>query len=57
MNQTSYKPEHIRPVRRDDVAALRNLIDATGLFPGEMLNSMVEPFLAGGDKRRYLADL
>ena len=47
MNQTSYKPEHIRPVRRDDVAALRNLIDATGLFPGEMLNGMVEPFLAG----------
>ena len=47
MNLTSDQPEYIRPVHRDDVAALRSLIDATGLFPGEMLNGMVGSYLAG----------
>ena len=35
----------IRPVTADDVPALVELIDSTGLFPGEYLPDMVAPFL------------
>jgi ribosomal protein S18 acetylase RimI-like enzyme len=37
----------IRPVVPADLPALKALIDATGLFPGEMLGDMLAPFLAG----------
>jgi ribosomal protein S18 acetylase RimI-like enzyme len=37
----------IRAVRRDDAAALKAVIDATGLFPGEMLDAMLAPYLDG----------
>lgn len=39
----------IRCVHRDDIPALRSVIDAIGLFPGEMLDAMVAPFLDGAD--------
>ena len=37
----------IRPVVRDDSAALKGVIDATGLFPAEMLDGMLAGYLAG----------
>jgi ribosomal protein S18 acetylase RimI-like enzyme len=37
----------VRPLRRDDLPALRAVIDATGLFPGGMLDAMAEGFLSG----------
>lgn len=37
----------IRAVRREDLAALRAVLDATGLFPGEMLDAMLEPHFSG----------
>ena len=36
----------IRPVVRDDAAALRAVVDATGLFPGELLDGMLVGYLA-----------
>ena len=39
---------HVRPLTRVDLPALVQLIDATGLFPGAMLNDMAASFLAGG---------
>ncbi len=38
----------IRAASRSDVGALKAVIDATGLFPSEMLDDMLEPYLAGG---------
>ena len=37
----------IRGVRPEDLAALKAVIDATGLFPGEMLDGMIAPYFAG----------
>ncbi|MEO1536356.1 MAG: GNAT family N-acetyltransferase [Pseudomonadota bacterium] len=34
-----------RPAVRDDIPALRHVVDATGLFPGEMLPGLMAPFL------------
>jgi len=36
-----------RPLALRDVAALRAVIDATGLFPGALLDGMTKPYLAG----------
>lgn len=37
----------IRPLTANDLAPLRAVIDATGLFPGEMLDDMAAPHLRG----------
>jgi ribosomal protein S18 acetylase RimI-like enzyme len=39
----------IRDTRREDLPALIAMIDATELFPGEMLTDMAAPFLDGGE--------
>lgn len=44
----------IQPTDTQDIPALQALADAVGLFPGEMLPGMVEPFLAGRDGSRWL---
>lgn len=38
---------HVRFVRAEDVDALKSVIDSTGLFPAELLDAMVEPYLTG----------
>jgi ribosomal protein S18 acetylase RimI-like enzyme len=40
-------PHTIRPLRSDDLPALKHAIDSTGLFPSEMLDDMTAPFLEG----------
>lgn len=42
-----HPPAAIRPMHAGDLPAMRGLIDATGLFPGEMLDGMAGPFLDG----------
>jgi ribosomal protein S18 acetylase RimI-like enzyme len=37
----------IRPVTRDDVSALKRVIDGTGLFPSEMLDDMLAGYFDG----------
>lgn len=37
----------VRPMVRDDLPAIAPILDATGLFPAEMLADMAAPFLAG----------
>lgn len=37
----------IRPTTRADIAALQNVLDATGLFPRDLLPDMVSGFLSG----------
>jgi ribosomal protein S18 acetylase RimI-like enzyme len=37
----------IRALTRDDMAAVRGVIDATGLFPGELLDDMTAGFFNG----------
>lgn len=43
----------IRPVTREDLSPLAALVDATGLFPGELLPGMTSGFLDGtsGDEQ------
>lgn len=36
----------IRPTVRDDITALKTVLDATGLFPSEMLPDMISEFLS-----------
>lgn len=38
-----------RPLRGDDITALIRVIDATGLFPGDLLPGMAAPFLSDTD--------
>jgi ribosomal protein S18 acetylase RimI-like enzyme len=40
---------NITSTTQDDVLALQGVLDATVLFPGEMLPDMLAPFLAGDD--------
>jgi ribosomal protein S18 acetylase RimI-like enzyme len=37
----------IRPLCADDLPSAKEVIDSTGLFPGEMLTEMAAPFLTG----------
>lgn len=49
---TSPEAPTIRPVVPGDMTALKSVIDACALFPGEMLDAMAAPYLdgeAGGD--------
>ncbi len=47
MSQARDGAPPIRAVRRDDAAALKAVIDATFLFPGEMLDAMLAPYFDG----------
>ena len=38
---------NIRPLTADDLTSAKDVIDTTGLFPGEMLDEMAAPFLTG----------
>jgi len=40
---------NIRPAAPADLPVLRKVVDATELFPGEMIDEMIAPFFAGGD--------
>jgi ribosomal protein S18 acetylase RimI-like enzyme len=44
----------IRPFGRDDLPAAERLIDATGLFPPDMLAGMAEPGLSGESEDLWL---
>ncbi len=44
----------IDPTTEDDIPALQGVLDATGLFPGEMLPDMLAPFLAGEGEAFWL---
>lgn len=46
----SSPPTRIRAVAPDDVVALKAVIDATGLFPSDLLNGMLASFLDGTDQ-------
>lgn len=48
----------VRPLARHDLPALRAVIDATGLFPGHLLDGMAEAHLAGpaGEETWLTAD-
>ena len=39
--------DHVRIVGRQDVLALKGVVDATELFPSHLLDDMLEAFLAG----------
>ena len=43
----------VRPVRRDDLPALKRVIDANQLFPSELLDDMIAPYLGGGDTGEF----
>ncbi|WP_029417935.1 GNAT family N-acetyltransferase [Brevundimonas bacteroides] len=46
---------YVRATRSDDLPALRQIIDSTGLFPGEMIDDMATPFLTeSGSADRWL---
>jgi ribosomal protein S18 acetylase RimI-like enzyme len=38
---------NIRPLSADDLTSAKDVINTTGLFPGEMLDEMAAPFLTG----------
>jgi ribosomal protein S18 acetylase RimI-like enzyme len=37
----------IRELRREDLPSIRTILEATGLFPPDMLEPMAEPYLSG----------
>jgi len=39
--------DELRPPSRDDVEAIREIVVATEMFPGEMLDEMMAPFFGG----------
>ena len=50
---TEASPENIRPVNRTDLPALKSIIDATEMFPSEMLEEMMEPYFSPENDSEY----
>lgn len=49
-------PSHtIKPTTAEDTEALGRVVDATGLFPSEMLPDMLSTYLAGGSDELWLS--
>lgn len=48
---------HIREMRREDIPALEDVLNQTGLFPAEMLQPMAEPWLSGIAGHRWMVAL
>jgi ribosomal protein S18 acetylase RimI-like enzyme len=46
---------NVRPTTRDDITALQSILDATELFPSDMLPEMIEAFFAKTDGSIWLA--
>lgn len=44
----------VRPTLESDVPVLKQVLDATGLFPSDMLQDMVTPFLNGSTEALWL---
>lgn len=40
---------NVRPTTQHDISALQNILDATELFPSDMLPEMISHFLSGND--------
>ena len=38
---------HIRPAKPNDVPSLKSIVDATELFPSEMIDDMIAGYLSG----------
>ena len=45
---------HTRALSRADLPAVATILDATGLFPSELLADMAEPFLSASAEHRWL---
>ena len=45
----------IRPIPRDALPAIGRVLDATGLFPSDMLDEMIAGYLAGGSAEIWFA--
>lgn len=45
---------HTRAMVRDDLVEIAPILDATGLFPSEMLPAMAEPYLEGAEPHVWL---
>jgi ribosomal protein S18 acetylase RimI-like enzyme len=45
---------HFRPVSADDLSASKTIIDSTRLFPSDLLDEMIQPFLTGGADETWL---
>jgi ribosomal protein S18 acetylase RimI-like enzyme len=48
------QPISIRDLRREDLPSIGAVLEATGLFPPDMLEPMVEPYLSGQAADRWL---
>jgi ribosomal protein S18 acetylase RimI-like enzyme len=44
----------VRPVSRQDIPAIRAVIDSTGLFPGHLVDGMIAPFFEPGSSDCWL---
>lgn len=44
----------VRPTLKSDISALKQVLDATQLFPSDMLEDMVTPFLKGSTEALWL---
>ena len=45
----------VRAVSAADLPALRHVLDTSGLFPAELIDAMIAPYLAGGSADVWLA--
>ncbi|CAM9648100.1 unnamed protein product [Ectocarpus fasciculatus] len=48
---------HVRPIRKQDLPALKSIIDGSDLFPSEMLDDMTDGFLNKDAEEVWLARL
>jgi GNAT superfamily N-acetyltransferase len=48
---------HIRPIEAGDLSDCKAIIDSTGLFPSDLLDEMVDPFLSGAADEIWLLAL